>query len=84
MRNFVGEFIEYDSQAVSLGYTGILRMRIRVDVHKPLWRKKKIALSDGSFHYVGFVYVKLTLFCFICEMLGHGEAFCPLRILQED
>lgn len=82
--NFVGEFIQYDSQAISLGYTGVLRMRARVDVRKPLRIKKKIVLSNGSFHYVGFTYEKLMIFCFICEKLGHGKAFCPLSILQED
>lgn len=82
--NFVGEYIEFDSQAVSLGYMGMLRMRVKVDVRKPLRRKKKIVLPNGSTHYVNFAYEKLTLFCFVCGKLGHGEAFCPARILQDD
>lgn len=54
-----------------------------MNVRKSLRRKKKIALLDRSFHYVTFAYEKLTLFCFIFGKLGHGEDFCPLRILQE-
>ncbi|KAG8498081.1 hypothetical protein CXB51_007414 [Gossypium anomalum] len=80
--NFIGEFIEYDSVAVQLGYKRIMRVRVKVDVRKPLKRKKRIALRNGDSVYVRFEYEKLTLFCFLCGKLGHGESFCPVRIIQ--
>ncbi|MBA0732791.1 hypothetical protein Gogos_016857, partial [Gossypium gossypioides] len=35
--------------------------------------------SENQF-YAKFQYEKLTLFCFLCSHLGHGDNFCPLRI----
>lgn len=78
MGNFVGKFLDFDRQIMLLGYTGVLRVRVVVDVRKPLRRKKRILLPTGTSHYVKFSYEKLTLFCFIYGKLGHGEGFCPL------
>ncbi|MBA0753205.1 hypothetical protein Gogos_005530 [Gossypium gossypioides] len=44
--NFIGEFIEYDTSATQLGYKCIMRIRVRVDVKKPLKRKKKIVMKN--------------------------------------
>ncbi|MBA0818355.1 hypothetical protein Gohar_028040, partial [Gossypium harknessii] len=52
--NFIGEFIEYDSAAVQLGYKRIMRVKVKVDVRKPLKRKKRIALKNGESVYVRF------------------------------
>ncbi|MBA0607476.1 hypothetical protein Godav_019771 [Gossypium davidsonii] len=41
--NFIGEFIEYDTVATQLGYKCIMRIWVRVDVRKPLKRKKRAA-----------------------------------------
>ncbi|GMI91327.1 hypothetical protein HRI_002802000 [Hibiscus trionum] len=36
LENFVGQFLIYDSEKVTLGYKGIMRIRIAVDVRRPL------------------------------------------------
>lgn len=84
MGNFIGQFIEYDSKAVALGYTRTLRVRVLLDVEKLLKWKKKIVLLNGTVRYMRFAYEKLTLFCFLCGKLGHGESFCPLKELHND
>ncbi|MBA0621074.1 hypothetical protein Godav_006725 [Gossypium davidsonii] len=38
-----------------------------------------IAKGDKS-TYAYFQYEKLSLFCFLCERLGHGESFCPIQL----
>ncbi|MBA0771799.1 hypothetical protein Gotri_007272 [Gossypium trilobum] len=78
-----GVLLEYDVKVVSLGYKGIMRVRVRFNIQKPLKRKKKIVLPNGTQTYVSFACEKLTLFCFVCGILRHGESFCPVRILQE-
>lgn len=80
--NFIGSFLEYDGKVLSLGYSGTMRVRVKVDVRITLKRKKKIAFLNGSLTYVTFAYEKLTQFCFLYDKLGHGESFCPSQILQ--
>ncbi|MBA0778028.1 hypothetical protein Gotri_005961 [Gossypium trilobum] len=77
--NFIGAFIEYDALATQLGYKRIIRIRVRINVRKPLKRKKKLVLLNGESVYVRFEYEKLTLFCFLSGKLRHGESFCPIR-----
>ncbi|MFQ6619983.1 hypothetical protein Gotur_000948 [Gossypium turneri] len=33
--------------------------------------------------YAWFKYEKLSLFCFICGKIGHGESYCPFRLTIE-
>lgn len=82
LENFIGQYLEFDSKAVALGFIGTLRVRGWIDVEKSLKRRKKIMLSNGTVRYVRFSYEKLTLFCFLCEKLGHGESFCSLRVFH--
>ncbi|KAK9008372.1 hypothetical protein V6N11_075270 [Hibiscus sabdariffa] len=56
----------------------------RTDLKKPLKRRKKILLPNGTSAFVSFQYEKLKLFCFRCGKLGHGEGFCPLRVMIGD
>ncbi|KAL4386718.1 hypothetical protein GQ457_09G000940 [Hibiscus cannabinus] len=77
--DFIGEFVDYDSSAFTLGFKRIMKLRVRLDVRSPLKRRKKLLLPGGTHQYVRFEYGKLTLFCFLCGRLGHGESFCPLR-----
>ncbi|MBA0734094.1 hypothetical protein Gogos_018042 [Gossypium gossypioides] len=44
-----------------------------------LKRRKKFPLPNGASAYTRIKYEKLSLFCFLCGKLGHGESFCPLR-----
>ncbi|KAE8702082.1 hypothetical protein F3Y22_tig00110503pilonHSYRG00763 [Hibiscus syriacus] len=82
--NFIGTFLEYVYSASSLGYKGIIRIIVRLDIRTPLKRRKKLLLASGQSHYVRFEYEKVTLFCFVCGILGHGESFCPIRVAHPD
>ncbi|TYI15756.1 hypothetical protein ES332_A08G208700v1 [Gossypium tomentosum] len=42
-------------------------------------KEKKILIGTDRVIYARFQYEKLSLFCFICGKLGHGESFCPFR-----
>ncbi|WOH08563.1 hypothetical protein DCAR_0728006 [Daucus carota subsp. sativus] len=46
--NFFGEFFEYDVKNNTSIWREYMRLRIRLDVRKPLKRKKKIVKKDGS------------------------------------
>ncbi|GMI93514.1 hypothetical protein HRI_003020700 [Hibiscus trionum] len=81
--NFVGQFVEYDSKLLISGRKHFMRIKVMINVNQPLKRRKKISLGKERTTYVRFQYERLSLFCFICGKLGHGESFCPLRLTLE-
>ncbi|MFQ6619765.1 hypothetical protein Gotur_000229 [Gossypium turneri] len=81
--NFCRNFLEYNTSIPTLGTQTFLRTRVRLDVTAPLKRKKKVLFGKVLVVYARFKYEKLSLFCFICGRLGHGESFCPLRLQIE-
>lgn len=80
--NFIGSFIQYDAKAIVDGVRGYMRIRIKLDVRVPLRRKKKIMVNTNKHVYAQFQYEHLSLFCFLCGHLGHGEGFCPIRAIK--
>ncbi|MBA0704448.1 hypothetical protein Golax_016703 [Gossypium laxum] len=59
------------------------RIRVCLDITAPLKRKKKVLIGKFMIVYASFKYEKLSLFCFICGKLGHGESYCPFRLQFE-
>lgn len=55
---------------------------MELDVRKPLKRRKKLIFASGKEAYVYFKYEKLTTFCFYVAKLGHGESYCPIRMVH--
>lgn len=67
--NFFGHFIEYDPNNNSSIWREFMRLKIRIDIRKPLKRKKKICRKDKSEVVVQCKYEKLGDFCFICGLV---------------
>ncbi|XP_016694273.1 uncharacterized protein At4g02000-like [Gossypium hirsutum] len=78
--DFIGKFMEYNSAMVTRGGGKFMRIRVLLDIRKPLKRKKRISIEQNKFIYVIFQYERLSLFYFICGRLGHGESFCEVRL----
>ncbi|KAK5819695.1 hypothetical protein PVK06_024718 [Gossypium arboreum] len=78
--DFLGKFLDYDTSIPSSGNRNYMRIRVRLDVTAPLKCKKKIQVGGALIVYARFKYEKLSLFCFICGKLGHGESYCPFRL----
>lgn len=74
--SFIGEFIEYDASNMGAIWKQYMRIRVRIDVTKPLRRGKKIKKPDGTSFTVAFRYERLHVFCFVCGRVGHSERFC--------
>lgn len=53
-----------------------MRVKIKLDVRKPLKRKKKIIKKDGSDFTVSCRYERLGEICFQCELVSHTDRFC--------
>lgn len=57
-----------------------MRIKIRLDVRKPLKRKKKIRRKNGTEFVVTCKYERLGDFCFACGLVTHTERFCRKSI----
>ncbi|XP_017217178.1 uncharacterized protein LOC108194750 [Daucus carota subsp. sativus] len=62
--NFKGVWREY------------MRIRVTMDLSKPLKRRMKIRKSGKEWIWITFRYENVPTFCFICGLLGHSEKFC--------
>lgn len=80
LSNFFGSFIQYDAKNNSNIWREFMRLRVRVDVGKPLKRKKKICKKDKTEVVVQCKYERLGDFCFVCGLLSHTERFCKKKL----
>ncbi|KAK5818877.1 hypothetical protein PVK06_023825 [Gossypium arboreum] len=78
--NFIGKFLEHDTEQLNQGFRNYMRIRVQIDIRNPLKRKKKILIPHSDLVLVKFRYEKLSLFCFLCGCLGHVDKFCQKRI----
>lgn len=77
--DFFGTFVLYDPNNNSSIWRECMRLKILVDVRKPLKRKKKICRKNGSECIVQCKYERLGELCFICGMVTHTERFCSKK-----
>lgn len=82
--NFFGEFLQYDAKNNSSIWREYMRIKIRIDVRRPLKRKKKIIKKDGKEITVTCRYERLGDFCFLCGMVTHIDRFCRRFIGKRD
>lgn len=78
--NFFGSFVAYDPKNNSSIWRDCMRIKIRLDVRKPLKRKKKIKRKNGTEFIVTCKYERLGDFCFACGLVTHTERFCRRSI----
>lgn len=74
--NYVGSFLESDPrnfQGMSRNY---LRIKIAIDVSRPLKSQMRIKKPGGEWLRIQFKYERLLSFCFYCGRIGHTEKFC--------
>lgn len=75
--NYVGEFVKADQSNFEGGRKEFMRVRIRIDITKPLHRRMKLKSKGGDWFWVDFKYERLPNFCFFCGILGHSDKLCP-------
>jgi hypothetical protein len=72
----VVEAVDADARGVAWGE--YLRVKISLDLSKPLARGRKINL-EGTPIWIPFKYEKLPKFCFQCGVICHGPEGCTKR-----
>lgn len=58
-----------------------MRIRITMDISKPLRRRMKVRKSGNEWSWINFKYENVPTFCFICGVMGHSDKFCS-RIFE--
>ncbi|KAL2941944.1 hypothetical protein RDABS01_030294 [Bienertia sinuspersici] len=71
----MGEFLEFDDTD-PLGLDNFMRVKVMIDIGKPLRRGAKIATSANSSKWVDIKYERLGDFCYYCGKLGHVDRDC--------
>lgn len=74
--NSLGTFVRADKKNFDGTWKTFLRVRVLMDVTKPLRRKMKMKREGGDWFWIEFKYERLPNFCFLCGVLGNTERFC--------
>jgi hypothetical protein len=74
--NSLGILEDIDVAGNGLGWGSYLRLRVTLDIMKPLDRGRALNFG-GKSSWIEFKYEKLPLFCFRCGRLVHGSKGCP-------
>ena len=61
-----------------------MRIRVQIDITKPLCRGRKILLDDNTECWVSFQYERLPNFCYWCGSVSHGEKDCSLWLANTE
>ncbi|KAF5445284.1 hypothetical protein F2P56_034346 [Juglans regia] len=66
----IGLVIRVEAEADGRAWGRCLRVRVAVELNKPLLREKWLRLDDKQ-HWISFKYERLQNFCFQCGILNH-------------
>ncbi|XP_060974339.1 uncharacterized protein LOC115695596 [Cannabis sativa] len=75
--NTMGKYLESDPKNFIGVWRDYLRMRITLNIEKPLRRRLKITKDDGTWFWINFKYERTPTFCFICGIIDHSDKYCP-------
>ncbi|KAK4430657.1 hypothetical protein Salat_1366400 [Sesamum alatum] len=77
--NQIGIFKDVDMDDTGGSWGATLRIRVSLDVTKPLLRVLKIRTPFGNEQLITFTLERLPNFCYLCGCLGHLSKFFPRR-----
>ncbi|KAI7989409.1 Uncharacterized protein LOK49_LG13G02902 [Camellia lanceoleosa] len=81
--NSIGTFADMDYAEGGVAWGKSLRIRVAINIHKPLRRGMKITLGQKDPVWVSFKYERLPNFCFACGILGHNQRECDLKLIGQ-
>lgn len=81
--NAIGQFQSYDNGGQGYGWKESLRVRVILDITRPLWRGIKVRLDEplGSV-WTSIKYEKFPDICAFCGRNDHGMRDCTFNFLE--
>jgi hypothetical protein len=76
----IGRFVHFDESNFYGPWQVYMRIRVALNIAEPLKRSMVFEKEDGTAVHVSFKYERLGVFCYICGIMGHTDAFCPRRL----
>lgn len=76
--DYLGEFIRSDPGMDGVCMARFMRIRVKINVSKPLKRTVRIRINDKSQFY-NLKYERLPNFCYICGCFNHLDVDCDKR-----
>ncbi|XP_019150968.1 PREDICTED: uncharacterized protein LOC109147766 [Ipomoea nil] len=74
--NHIGTYVRIDENTFEGWWKSFIRIRVSVDITKPLLCKMRIRKTGEEWSWISFQYECLPNFCFLYGILGHTEKFC--------
>ena len=72
--------VDKNSEEGEIMGDGFIRVRVKVDISKPLCRGRVISLENGKEIQISFMYEQLSNLCYWCGSLTHDNRDCELWI----
>ena len=79
----IGRVLEVNKRAMQADQAKFLRIRVEVQIDKPLRRGGYVKNDEGGRFWVDFRYERLPTFCYRCGILGHDEKYCQVSSLEQ-
>lgn len=70
--NYIDKYVESCSNNFKGGWKEYLRVRVTIDISKPLKPRMKMRKPDNNYFWIVFKYENVPTFCFICRIPGHS------------
>ena len=80
----LGKFVKVESGTFDGVWEPYVRVRVAINVDKPLKRRMKIRREGDNWSWINFKYERLGTFCFVCGMLGHSDRDCIIVYKNPD
>lgn len=78
MGNKIGKVLEVAEPGDDGADNEFLRVRVPIDISKPLPRCRKLWADGKQVRWVGFKFERLPNFCYWCGRVTHGERECEV------
>lgn len=73
---YVRKFVASDPKNFQSLWRNFLRIKVAIDVRRPLRSQMRIKKSGDEWLWIKFKYERLPSFCFYCGIIGHSDKFC--------